>query len=303
MHFIINLDKPKGISSQQAVTAVRKITRVKKAGHAGTLDPAATGVLLVCTGEATKITRFLTDLGKEYTALMKLGEKTDTLDSEGQVIMKTENFSLDRSTAEEAVKKFRGSILQTPPMYSALKVGGRALYSLAREGLVIERPARPVNIYSLEITKFAPPFMEIRVSCSKGTYIRSLCDDIGSELGIGAHIAELRRTGTGNFKIENAATLEELEELMRHAEAGKLISPAISGIDAALAHLSEITLSDREYAKALNGAPFTHNALSGLSRHIRLRSPSGELFAIGTSGDSVIRTERLLHLNSVKAVF
>ena len=181
-NLVINLNKPKGITSQQAVTKLKHIFAARKAGHAGTLDPIATGILLVCLNEATKITRFLADADKEYLAVMKLGERTDTLDSEGKIIYKAPHFSVDKNLIETVLERFRGVIKQIPPMYSAIKVAGSPLYKLARKGIEIERQHRSVNIYKLDMVGFAPPFLEIRALCSKGTYIRTLCDDIGTAL-------------------------------------------------------------------------------------------------------------------------
>lgn len=292
MNIVINLNKPKGISSHQAVAQVKKALGVEKAGHAGTLDPIATGVLLVCTGEATKITRFLSCLDKEYIALMKLGEKTDTLDSEGEVIRKTEGFFFKREDIETVLQKFAGAIKQTPPMFSALKMGGKPLYKLARKGLVIERPERIVNIIAIEITGFDPPLLEIKVSCSKGTYIRTLCDDVGDALGVGAHIIELKRTSIGGFRLEDSATMDELAGLM-------LNNVSISGMDAALRHLKELTLTDIEFARAVNGAPVSRPDLQGFSgdEYIRVKDPSGNLIAIGRASFNIIKVERMLKIS------
>ena len=290
MNAVINLNKPKGISSQQAVTRVKRITGVKKAGHAGTLDPMATGILLVCTGEATKITRFLSDLDKEYLAVMKLGEKTDTYDSEGTVIQKSEGFSLQRQDIEDVLAGFRGTIEQTPPMFSALKMAGRPLYSLARRGIMVERARREVTIFGIEIAGFSLPFVEMRISCSKGTYIRSLCNDIGEILGMGAHITSLQRTRIGRFHIEDSITLDELQEC---PDAGNVFV----GIDDALGHLEEISLDEREFTRAKNGLSVTQYA-PGLPREsfVRVKDPSGRLFAIGRVLENTVKIERIFHL-------
>ena len=291
MNVVINLNKPKGISSQQAVTRVKRITGVRKAGHAGTLDPMATGVLLVCTGEATKITRFLTDLDKEYLTIMKLGEKTDTYDSEGTVVQRSEGFSLGKEDIENVLAGFRGTIEQTPPMFSALKVGGRPLYSLARRGIMVERAGREITIHRMEISGFSLPFVEMKISCSKGTYIRSLCNDIGEALGVGAHITGLQRTQIGGFRIEDSVTLDELE---KSPAAGN----AFVSIDEALGHLREMSLDERDFTRAKNGLSVKHHA-SGLPQEsfIRLKDPSGHLFAVGRVFDNTVKIERILHLS------
>lgn len=304
MNTVINLDKPRGISSQLAVTKVRRLLNTKKAGHAGTLDPIATGILLVCLGEATKITRFLTDTDKEYIALMKLGEKTTTLDSEGEVIERTDCLYLEEQQARQAVEGFKGAILQTPPMFSAIKIGGSPLYKLARKGLIVERAERVVTIHSLEITALDLPFLEIKVSCSKGTYIRTLCSDIGDTLGVGAHMTALKRTRIGDFRIEDSITLEELGDqavkALNAADGGRTsrpLSPSITDIDAALRHIEEMILTEREFAEAWNGVPFRRLDLqqSG-SKFLRLKGPEGMLFAIGRISGDIIEIERKLNL-------
>ena len=291
MNVVINLNKPKGISSQQAVTRVKRITGVKKAGHAGTLDPMATGILLVCTGEATKITRFLSDLDKEYLAVMKLGEKTDTYDSEGTVVQRNEDFSLEKEDVENVLAGFRGTIEQTPPMFSALKMGGRPLYSLARRGIMVERARREITIHEMEITGFSLPFVGMRISCSKGTYIRSLCNDIGEMLGMGAHITSLQRTLIGRFRIEDSVTLDELQ---KSPAAGN----AFVSIDEALGHLGEISLNERDFTRAKNGLSVTQH-IPGLPQGslVRVKDPLGHLFAIGMILESTVKIERILHLS------
>jgi len=291
MNVVINLNKPKGISSQQAVTRVKRITGVKKAGHAGTLDPMATGILLVCTGEATKITRFLSDLDKEYLTVMKLGEKTDTYDSEGTVVQRNEDFSLEKEDVENVLAGFRGTIEQTPPMFSALKMGGRPLYSLARRGIMVERARREITIHEMEITEFSLPFVGMRISCSKGTYIRSLCNDIGEMLGMGAHITSLQRTVIGRFRIEDSVTLDELQ---KSPAAGN----AFVSIDEALGHLGEISLDERDFTRAKNGLSVTQH-IPGLPQgsFVRVKDPLGHLFAIGMILEGTVKIERILHLS------
>jgi len=331
MNFVINLNKPKGITSHQAVENVRRISGIKKAGHAGTLDPLATGVLLVCTGEATKITRFLSDLDKEYIAEVKLGEKTDTYDAEGEVTEKIEGFSLRREDIERILPGFTGTIEQIPPMYSAVKMGGKPLYKLARKGLTVEREKRVVTVHDIRITGFEMPFVELRVSCSKGTYVRSLCNDIGDALGVGAHITGLVRTRIGGFNVEDSVTLDELENLLRkcHAEpaspAGRLVSasvetlkrpmkqvqgkvqgdikdikgvlPSIHSIDSALRHLGELRLTEGDFSRARNGIPIRCSDSSFQDgEYILLKDPSGSLFAIGKAADRAIKIERMLHI-------
>ncbi len=299
MDCVINLDKPEGFTSYQAVEKARRLLRARKAGHAGTLDPIATGILLICTGEGTKITRFLSDLDKEYFATMKLGESTDTFDSEGKVVQRCEGFSLERREIEEVIGKFTGAIEQAPPMYSAVKMNGKPLYKLARKGITIEVPKRRVMVRSIEITGVDHPFLEVKVSCSKGTYIRSLCHDIGEALGVGAHLTGLRRTRIGNFTVPDSATMEELEELVRMK--GPEIpcgGASMSRIDDALAHLREISLSAGEFSKARNGYPIkVSDGSFSPGEYVRLKDPRGALFAVGNVTNGLIRIVRMLHLS------
>jgi tRNA pseudouridine55 synthase len=268
----------------------RKVLKTRKAGHAGTLDPIATGVLLVCLGEATKITGYLADLEKEYSATLKLGERTDTFDSEGRVTDKVEDFSVTGSQVEEVLKRFRGDIEQVPPMYSAVKQAGKPLYKLARKGLEVERKPRQVQISKLELLKFDSPFIEISIACSKGTYIRTLADDIGMALGPGAHITALRRLRVGHFTADEAAPPEELHE--GHG--------AVHAIDSALRHLQEIVLTPEEYALAVNGAPLSRNEAVTLCQGtlLRLKDPHENIFAVGAVVAKKIKVRRLLHLKS-----
>jgi len=288
MNIIVNFNKPFGISSHDALSGVKKLFKVRKAGHAGTLDPAATGVLLICLNEATKITNYLSDLDKEYIVTAKLGESSDTYDSEGIITKKAQAFSVSADDIEGVIKKYIGEIEQVPPMYSAIKMSGKPLYKLARKGIEVERKPRKIKIKSIEIVKFALPFLTLKVSCSKGTYIRSLCNDIGEALGTGAYVLGLERTRIGGFKIENSAGLDELP--------GRTIS--LCSIDSALAHLPEIKLEGNDLKRAIHGNPVTFTSgLPGFpASFVRLKDQAGKLFGIGkVLGDS-IKIERLLNL-------
>ncbi len=210
---IININKPSGITSFDVVRRLRKIMKIKKIGHTGTLDPLATGVMVVCTGKGTKLVQDIEKLEKNYIAGFELGYYTDTYDTEGKIIEKVEDFQVTREDLEKVLEKFKGDILQVPPMYSALKVNGEKLYDLARRGEVIEREARPVTISSLEIVEFDGKCGKLSCTVSKGTYIRSLIFDIGNELKTFGTMTSLVRTSVGNEKIEQSFTLEEIEEL------------------------------------------------------------------------------------------
>ena len=206
------VDKPRGLTSNAALQRVKKIFGAGKAGHAGTLDPLASGLLVVLFGEATKLSSVLLDADKEYVANVKLGEATSTGDAEGEVVEKKE-VSVSAAQLAVALERFRGELEQVPPMYSALKRDGVPLYKLARRGETVERPARRVRIEELELREFQPPLLELRVRCSKGTYVRTLAEDIGRALGTCAHLAGLRRTASGTLRLQDAVDLDALEAM------------------------------------------------------------------------------------------
>jgi tRNA pseudouridine55 synthase len=287
MHVIINLNKPSGITSRQAVTRIQRLFGAKKAGHAGTLDPQATGVLLICLNEATKAARFLTDMEKQYEARVKLGERTDTYDAEGRVIERKDISFLSEADLFEAVHAFKGIIKQKPPMYSAIKIGGKTLYKLARKGIEIDRPDRTVHVYDIRITAIDIPYFDMAISCSKGTYIRSLCDDIGRRLGTGAHMAGLERTAVGSFNIKDSFSFDDL------AEDEKLYC----SVDQALSKLPEIKLAEDDYKKAKNGVKVRAGSYDHSNgEFVRLKDPAGNLFAVGRAESNIISIERVLNL-------
>ncbi len=208
---IFNIDKPPGMTSHDVVARVRRISGQRKAGHAGTLDPIATGVLPVVLGKATRLVEYLADADKAYRAVLMLGATSDTYDREGHITPTPGTLMPSRGQVEAALEQFRGDIEQLPPMHSAIKVGGKKLYELARAGVTVERQARRVTIKRLELEVFNPPELQIFVECSKGTYIRSLAHDLGSVVGTGAYLQDLTRTRHGPFSIEGAITLEGLQ--------------------------------------------------------------------------------------------
>jgi len=210
---IIVVDKPPGITSAKVVARVKKWLKARKAGHAGTLDPFATGVLVCCINRATKLSRFFLHGKKKYEAVLHLGVETDTQDSTGIVTNVCHNVEFSKKTIQSAFKRFEGNIKQLPPVYSALKHKGIPLYKLARSKKPVQKPARQVSIITLKILEIHPPFIRFEVFCSAGTYIRTLCADIGASLGCGGHLKELRRIESSGFTITDAVTLEELEDL------------------------------------------------------------------------------------------
>ena len=219
VHGIILLDKRLGVSSNKALQEVRRLYNANKAGHTGSLDPLATGLLPLCFGEATKVSALMLDDDKRYQVVIKLGVITDTGDAEGQVIATQLVPDLSFDEIMFCLEKFKGEIDQVPPMYSALKHNGKKLYELAREGQIVDRKSRRIKIYDLVFVNFenakskTPNLLTLDVSCSKGTYIRSLAEDIGNELGCGATVAELRRITAGRFNIQDAKTIEQLSEM------------------------------------------------------------------------------------------
>ncbi len=210
MDGVINVCKPKGISSFQVVRELKKLTGKCKIGHTGTLDPLASGVLPICIGKATKITEYIMENHKVYVATLKLGQESDTYDLEGTIISTKEVKFITDEEIKDILSDFTGEIMQVPPMYSALKQGGKRLYELARQGIEVEREPRKINIYNIELLKLDLPFVTMRVKCSKGTYVRSLCKDIGDKVGCGAIMTELIREETGPFSLSNAVDLNNI---------------------------------------------------------------------------------------------
>jgi len=225
MNGLLIINKPKGWTSHDVVAKLRGLLGVRKIGHTGTLDPDATGVLCICIGKATKLADYLSEVDKEYRAIMKLGVITDTQDATGKVLNETASFNITREDAEEAFRKFSGKIVQIPPMYSAIKVGGVPLYRLARKGKEIPRKPREVFIRDIKLLDFSVPLIKFDVTCSKGTYIRTLCADIGNYLGVGAHMWSLDRLRSGDYTLKDALNIEDVERLNK---AGELESRIIS---------------------------------------------------------------------------
>jgi tRNA pseudouridine55 synthase len=238
---ILLLDKPSGITSNAALQQVKRLYFARKAGHTGSLDPLASGVLPICMGEATKVSAFLLDADKRYEVRCRLGVRTSTADAEGEVLETRAVGSYSPEATEAVLAQFRGSIEQIPPMYSALKHQGKRLYKLARAGVEVERAPRRVDIYALSLRACGEDWIDIQVHCSKGTYVRTLVEDIGDRLGCGAHVAALRRTGVGPYGQQNLVTLETLEKLKSTdmAAMDRLLLP----IESALTQWPDVQLS------------------------------------------------------------
>ena len=276
---IINVYKEAGYTSFDVVAKLRKITHQKKIGHTGTLDPDATGVLPVCFGNATKLVDLMTDKRKEYIATMVLGKTTDTYDISGQVLEeKMVNCTADDVTA--TINEFVGDIMQVPPMYSALKVDGKKLCDLAREGKTVERKARPVTIFAIEILDVDLPNIKMRVECSKGTYIRSLCYDIGIRLGCGGTMTSLIRTRSGAFDIEHAYNLSQIEEYVNSDS----VNDIVLNVDAVFEDYAYATVSGETLRLCRNGNTLSKSMLQVIpgkdNTKVRIYDDNGTFFAV-----------------------
>lgn len=243
---IVLLDKPTGISSNDALQRVKRFYFAEKAGHTGALDPLATGMLPICLGEATKFSQFLLDSDKRYTVIAKLGERTNTSDSDGEVIQ-TRPVNVARDDLLEKIESFRGETDQVPSMFSALKYQGRPLYEYAREGVDVLRESRKITVYDIQLLRFENDEVEMDVHCSKGTYIRTIVDDLGEMLGCGAHVISLRRTAVANYPYEKMVTLEELEALLEKArmediQPKEYLDPLLLPMDTAVENLPEVNV-------------------------------------------------------------
>lgn len=243
---VILLDKPTGISSNDALQKVKRIYFAEKAGHTGALDPLATGMLPICLGEATKFSQFLLDSDKRYRVIAKLGERTNTSDSDGEVV-ETRPVDVTLDKLEACIDQFRGESDQVPSMFSALKYQGKPLYEYARKGIEVPRESRKITVYEIVLHRFEGDEVEMEVHCSKGTYIRTIVDDLGEMLGCGAHVTMLRRTGVAKYPYENMVTLERLNELLEQAHREErapreLLDPLLLPMDTAVEDLPEVNL-------------------------------------------------------------
>jgi tRNA pseudouridine55 synthase len=287
---VLLIDKPVGLSSNDALIKAKRVVNAKKAGHTGTLDPFATGLLPLCFGEATKFSQDLLEADKTYDAVVHLGVTTTTGDTEGEVV-ETRPVAVTVEQIEAALARFRGPILQIPPMYSALKRDGKALYEYAREGITLEREARPVTIHKLEMLAYESPMLTIRVTCSKGTYVRVLGEDVGAALGCGAHLNALRRTGVGALTVAGMVTLEQLQA---HDNPLSLLAP----VDALLSSFPRLDLTPELAARFLNGQRLALNrepvALPEAAGRVRVYH-DGKLLGTAILQDyGVLAPERLI---------
>jgi tRNA pseudouridine55 synthase len=279
------VDKPVGASSNFVLQRAKKLLGAHKAGHAGTLDPLASGLLIALFGEATKFAGLLLDSEKEYAATLKLGETTATGDAEGKVLQR-HAVSVGEEDLRELLGRFRGEIEQVPPMHSALKRDGTPLYKLARRGESVERAPRRVRILELELVGYQKPLAELRVRCSKGTYVRTLAEDIGAALGTGAHLAALRRTGSGRFRVDHATTLPMLEAMTVEARRARLLP-----VDSLLSELPRVVLDAASETRLRNGQSLEMASLpEGVSA---VYGPGGGLIGLGRAESGRLRPLRL----------
>jgi tRNA pseudouridine55 synthase len=299
VHGVLLLDKPEGISSAQALAKAKWLLNAEKAGHTGTLDPFATGLLPLCFGEATKFASDLLDADKTYEATIRLGVTTTTGDPEGDVL-ETREVDVQRAQIESVLDKFRGPIGQIPPMYSALKRDGKPLYAYAREGKTLEREARAVTIHALELVSFASPDIRIRVRCSKGTYIRVLGEDIGHALGTGAHLIALRRIGVGNLHIDEGMTIAVFEALPEENRKNHLLP-----VDRLLSDLIALILPPAQASRFLQGqrlalekegVDYPNHAVE----RVKVVDIAQTLLGVASlSSEGTLQPERLVSMNSM----
>ena len=290
VHGILLLDKPVGITSNRALQVAKHLLLARKAGHTGSLDPLASGLLPLCFGEATKISRFLLEADKRYTAVFRLGVSTATGDAEGEEI-ETRPVSASRREIERAIGQFTGQIEQVPPMYSAIKQGGQPLYKLARAGITTERAPRAVTIHEYNVLDLSGDRLTVDIACSKGTYIRSLAHDLGERLGCGAHVAELRRTAMGGFSVDEAITLDAFERLPDPVARATRLIPA----DEALRAMPQVMLSQHAAYYFCQGQPVMARPLPALGAWVRIYEAGGRFLGLGeVDDDGRVAPRRLL---------
>lgn len=280
---VLIVDKPIGVTSHDVILRLRRTLGVKRIGHTGTLDPAASGVLLACVGKATKVVQFLSEYDKEYEAVIKLGVTTDTYDGAGKITESKDEIQTDPDQIAKAVLSFKGRIRQTPPPYSAVKYRGKKLYQYARAQVKVEVREREVEIKEIQIEEINPPYVKLRVSCSKGTYLRTLAFDIGEKLGCGAHLHSLHRSRVGPFGLEDASDLEEIEAVCREGEISKLLVP----LERTLSHLCSVVVKEDFCERVQQGVPLLPDSVAttqgdfGPNQQISIKDGRGNILAIG----------------------
>ena len=293
IHGVVLLDKPVGISSNRALQKVRGIFQARKAGHTGSLDPFATGMLPICLGEASKTAAFMLEAGKHYRATARMGEATTTGDVEGEVIQTCSLPDINADALAQVMKQFMGEIEQVPPMYSALKHQGKPLYEYARAGIEIERPSRKVSIHQLDLVEWLSPDLIFDVYCSKGTYIRTLAEDIATALGNCAHLVQLRRLVVEPFDAYPMVTLEQLQQARDHGG----LQDYLLSVDVGLPDWPRIDLDSIQHGKFKHGNQFPFPVDDLLIGKVRVYGPEGDLLGLAVlSGEGILRPARVFNL-------
>ena len=293
IHGVFLLDKPQGMSSNDIMQKVKRIFQANKAGHTGALDPLATGMLPICLGEATKFSQFLLDADKRYLVTAKLGERTDTSDAGGQIV-ETREVKVKTPEILTALEQFRGNILQVPTMFSALKHNGKPLYEYARQGITVEREARPITIFELNFIEYNAPYLTLEVHCSKGTYIRTLVDDLGEALGCGAHVTMLRRTAVADYPTEKMLDWNALQALAESQDLS-LLDALLLPMDTAVAKLPALTLNESQTQGIGFGQRIKFDNPNSLQGQVRLFSHENRFLGVAVIDENnVIRPQRLV---------
>ena len=293
IHGVFLLDKPQGMSSNDIMQKVKRIFQANKAGHTGALDPLATGMLPICLGEATKFSQFLLDADKRYLVTAKLGERTDTSDAEGQVV-ETRPINVKTPEILTTLEAFRGDILQVPTMFSALKHNGKPLYEYARAGITVEREARPITIFELNFIEYHAPYLTLEVHCSKGTYIRTLVDDLGEVLGCGAHVTMLRRTAVADYPTEKMMSWDDLQALAEQQDLA-VLDALLLPMDTAVAKLSALILDESQTQGIGFGQRIKFDNPSKRQGQVRLFSHENRFLGVAVIDENnVIRPQRLV---------
>lgn len=274
---VLNIDKLQSMTSHDVVSRIRRVSNMRRVGHAGTLDPLATGVLLLCVGRATRLVEYLMGQPKQYITTVRLGQTTDSYDAEGDVVTERPYTHVTTTHIAAALEPFRGTIQQQPPMYSAIKKDGQPLYKLARQGKEVERPSRSVHIYSLEMTAWEPPHLSLSVTCSSGTYIRSLAHDLGESLGCGGHVTALRRTAVGDFTLATAIPLDALtpDNWLDY------LLPS----ETAVAHLPRLNIAQQSAQKLQMGQQIMRTADHPAAPLVRIYTPDDQFIGLAVGTD------------------
>jgi len=282
---ILNIDKPSGMTSHDVVSRVRRAAGMRRVGHSGTLDPMATGVLVVCLGRATRLVEYLVGRPKTYLGTVRLGQTTDSYDADGKILQEKPVPDLTAALIEPLLETFRGDILQIPPMVSAIKKDGKKLYELAREGKTVERPPRPVTIYQLDMLKLEPPEITLRIQCSAGTYIRSIAYDLGELLGCGGHLSSLRREAVGEFGLDTAVPLGDL--------TAENINAHLQPPERAVSHIPRLDVSFDNEINLLNGKLVARESEHPDGTLMQTYSPSGRFIGLVTAHNNFWKAKKM----------